>query len=127
MSPPFEAVSGLLGKVHRQRAKVLAAVQPVLQRLDLLLRLGVVRRLAVLQIARLRRGHIGHLDLRQVVLRLYQVELGLVLVVVVRNVCVGYGDLRVDLFIQQLVDRQRVAAESCFRSSTVWLLAFSRS
>ncbi len=40
------------------------------------------------------------------ILRLSQVEFGLVLVVVVRYVGVRHGDLRVDLFVQQLADGQ---------------------
>ena len=47
-------------------------------------------------------GCVGHDDLRQVILRLNQVELRLVRVVVARDLGVGDVDLRLDLLVQQL-------------------------
>ncbi len=99
----------VLGEIHGQRAEVFARVQPVLQRLDLLPRLGVGGGLASLQVAGLRGGNAGDADLGQMVLRLDQVELVLVLVVVVADIGVRYRDLGVDLLVQQLVDGERAA------------------
>ena len=82
---------------------------PALYILDLLVGFGFVLRLAVLQIAHVGVGHRRHHDLRQVHLRLGEVEAGLVGVIEIGDVGVGDGDVRGDLFGDQLIDGELLA------------------
>ena len=70
--------------------------------LDFLLCLRLVGRAARRTAGALLRRGAGDHDLRQMILRLDQVELGLVGVVVVGDLGVGDVDLRLDLLVQQL-------------------------
>ena len=64
-SPPFPEVSRIFGIFHRQRRKIVAAIQAVGDHLDLLAGVRFVLRLVVLVMG-LRIGRRSHHDLRQV-------------------------------------------------------------
>ncbi len=101
------AVAGgfrVLGVIHGHGGEVLAAVEPVEQRLDLLARVGLVLRLIALLVAQLRVGRGGDHEVREVVLRLDEVEFRFVRVVVAGDIGVGNVDLRRDFLVRYLFD-----------------------
>ena len=82
---------------------------PALDILDLLGGFGFVLRLAVFQIPDVGVGHRRHHDLCQVHLRFGEVEAGLVGVIEIGDVGIGDGDVRGDLFGDQLIDGELLA------------------
>ena len=99
---------GILGKVLRQHGEILAAFLACAARCprSSALGLSLVLRLAVFQIPHVGIGHRRHHNLRQVHLRLRQIEARLVGVIKIGHVRVGDGDVRCDLLVDQLVHRQ---------------------
>ncbi len=100
---------GILREVHGDGAEIFAAFKPVVEDLNFLFGVGVAGGLVVLQIAGLLRGRAGDDDLRQMVLRLDEIELGLVRGVVAGDFGVGDVDLGLDLLVDQLVLGERAA------------------
>jgi hypothetical protein len=104
-------VAGLriFGIIHGQGREVVAAIEVVGDHLDFLARLGLVLRLAVLQVVHLGIRDSRNHDLGQVILGFDQVELGLVIVVVIAHVLVGDVDARGNFFVQDFVAGERAA------------------
>src|SRR6185437_13842081 len=83
----------VFGIIHGQGGEIISIIQVVLDRLNFTARFRFILRFVVFQIVDIAGRRSGDHDLRNVILRLDQVELSLVVVVIVRNILVGNIDL----------------------------------